>query len=1004
MKILRFLFFLAFFNISEAESVEVQEYNKGIVPKNGQISDFEAELTLIQILSRHKETQDAALGYYQQLLKDGHLTHRDHNWDNLAIISDHSKNLKENTIVPIYNRVSDSEVYLALARIFSHKSDTQEKALTLYIKLLHDEPENLDVIIETGRLYLALKRYEEGVTLLENALEKYPCNVKLLVATAQGEASIGHAKRSQYLFSRALEISPSDLDLLLSFADGMMSWGDFFQAEQIYRKALDEKPCSLDFRLKLAWSLTSADRYEEAEQIYQYLLTLWPNQPKILEALLQVKILAKDYCEALEVVEQLLSLYPNESQYLGLKGYILYMQYSYRESIAVYESFQNDLKMGSLALVGIGKVYKKLGLLCESENAFAEAFDLAPKKIVSQFYHAGDRVLESDFLQDLICSQSPNQLLEWASLYIENGFIGQTIAIYQAVLESDSQNFPAKIGLAESLSTLFYFNSSLDIYEELLEAFPKNIKLLIGKARLLAWSKRYGESVEFYDTVIQVNPCNPVLYREKARTALWGKWFDISMVSFKQLVSTPVDQLLLEKLNLFCEEEVTNRFLNFVDDLKVLVSFGSIYQGYEIFTEMFNESACELSPKNQRLIQQMVIDLYAEYLIQKSTVLEVRAKTFEWNKYYIHSLDAFEKFLDFKPGDEEILFTTAQNYCILGLCNCSRSIYEDMLHKDPNHNLVKKALLRNEIRSRPLVQETFSYWRERGNDTFAQSQIARYRSDTVYEYPLSCRSHLRLSQQFYVENPFNNFNFYPAQGQILEGDSVINEYVTWLSNIGYRTFFHEFEPTLTAHNRLFINANDYFQMGLSYDREDIIYNLFSLEQATQANITGVTITSNITPYFLVGGAFQFYHYNDHNQQVHYNITSEYQLTDEPNIFKIIVNGDFRNTAHDSILIFDGPTLVNVIHPYWTPLNYYYADITLECRHDYRCFLFCESPQRYIDLKLSTGTDSVDNPFIQGILEIKHEFDTHFGFELKGYIHRSREWNAEGAWGTLSYRF
>jgi hypothetical protein len=94
----------------------------------------------------------------------------------------------------------------------------------------------------------------------------------------------------------------------------------------------------------------------------------------------------------------------------------------------------------------------------------------------------------------------------------------------------------------------------------------------------------------------------------------------------------------------------------------------------------------------------------------------------------------------------------------------------------------------------------------------------------------------------------------------------------------------------------------------------------------------------------------------------------------------------------------------MIHPYWTPDKYFSGAITLEYYHDYRKFEFCEAPQRYVDLKLTFETDNVNNPSFQAVLEWKHDFDQHWGFDLKGLIHRSPLWNAEGAWGTLYYRF
>lgn len=859
-----------------------QKTVKSAVASHDQISDFEARFALARILSHHKETEEASVTYYEVLLNEKDLPFEalDHPIIKHALKSIKGASAKSRTIVPRSDRVSDFGARLTLARIYSHKQATEEAALTQYAWLLARKPDHVEATIEMGRLYISMKRIQEGLNLLYSALQKKPQNLKLLIATAQEEVAAGHARIAKSLFLKAFCVSEESDTLLIEYADAMMMWGDFFRAEEIFRAALKKKPCSLDLYLKLAWSLVSLQQYEEAEGIYRNLLLIWPNNPKILEALTRLKVQEKDFDAAYEVVEILVQVDPTNPKYLQLQAEILFMQY----------------------------------------------------------YLAGDCVEGAMFLENMLCyTNKPEELEEWAKLYIQNSMPEIALEIYEVILKIDPEYFPAQIGRAEMLSVLFYYTEAIEIYQSLLDIFPQNAKLMIAVARALGWSKNYDQSIQYYDEIINMNPNDPVLYREKARTALWGKQFALAMATYDQLLEAPVDN-------------------------------------------------------------------YSDHLIQESIVLEKRAKNLVWNKRYIHSLDACKELLDFNPGNEEALFDYAQSYCILGRCDYSREVYANILHIDPSHNIAKIALSRNEMRSNIGLQGTFSYWKEIGSGTFSQSQIARYRLDTVFEQPLSCRSHVRFIQQEYVENPFYNFKFYPAEGQTIEADCVFNEYVSGFVSASYKTYFHQFKSTISSHNRLSLNMQDYFQMALGCNNEDEIYNYFSLKQAIQSINSWVTVFSNITRYWSIGGTYQYYLYNDHNNQKHLNLITEYQFSEDPNVFKIILEGNYRNTAHQSVLILTGPILVDVIHPYWTPDEYFSGSITLEYRHDYRNLVFCEAPQRYIDLKITSETDSVDNPSIQAVLEWKHEFDTHWGFELKGLIHRSKQWNAEGAWGTISYRF
>lgn len=412
----------------------------------------------------------------------------------------------------------------------------------------------------------------------------------------------------------------------------------------------------------------------------------------------------------------------------------------------------------------------------------------------------------------------------------------------------------------------------------------------------------------------------------------------------------------------------------------------------------------DLAMATYNQILALTIDDPDQYLTQESILLEKRAKELNWNKRYICSLGAYKELLALNPGNEDALFDYAQMYCNLGLCDYSKEIYEYILNLDPNHNLVKKAKVRNEIRNHIGLQTNFLYWREIGSGTFSASQIARYRLDEVVEIPLSCYSHVRLSQQEYVENPFFNFNFYPAEGQTIEADCLFDEHATVFVSATYKNYFHQFKSTITSHNRLLLTMNDYLQVLLSCNKEDEIYNFFSLKQAIQSTVSLVTMSSKLTRYWNISGTYQYYRYNDHNSQVHFNLLTEYQFTEEPNLFKVILQGDYRNAAHQTISILIGTQLVDMIHPYWTPNHYFAGALNLEWRHDYRPFEFCEAPQRYIDIKITGLIDNAHNPSIAGILEWKHEFDRHWGFEIKGLIQRGPLWNAEGAWGTVSYRF
>jgi tetratricopeptide (TPR) repeat protein len=921
----------------------------------------------------------------------------------LGVDSPHGEEL-EKSIVPPHDRISDFDVHWALARIYSHKEESAQEALKEYEWLHRQKPENIDITIEMSYLYTSMKKYRDALDLLFNALEKEPENPKLLVAAAQAEGALGNAWQARDLFLKALQVSNQNGKILVDYANAMMMWGDFYQAEKIFRNALCKDPANVELHLSLAWSLVSAQRYEEAEGIYRQVLLTHPAHPKVLEAFTRLRLEEKKFNQSLSIVENLLKIDPINPRYLQLKAEILFMLYRYCEAIDVYSLFKDDPKYGVFAYVGIGKSYQKLHMHHEAHHAFENAFAANSNNIEAQYYISGTAVSESCFLNHVISSfTDPEELVLWANLYSQNGLTNQALTIYETILKVYPYYFPGHIGFAEALSVFYRHCEAIEVYQGLLDAFPENAKLMKAIARLLAWSKNYEASLQYYTSIIELEPNDPTLYREKARVAMWGKYYRVAMAIYNQLLFPSVDQLLFEALknNTFDDGCRLNKA---IDDLSCLVNSSLIYQGYEEFAAWFIHSQETLNERDRIHIQEILNQYLPTYLIQKSIVLEKRAKKLVWKKYYIHSLDAYRVLLEFTPGNEEALFDYAQSFCSLGLCNCSREVYKDILHIDPGHNLVEKALYRNEMKSNFCIFNNFSYWRELGTGTFSQSQIARYKFETVFEQPLSCRAHLRFIQEEYVENPFYNYKFYPAEGQTLEADCIFNKYVSAFVSATYKTYFNKFKSVFTCRNQLMFNMNDYYQVVVACNKENEIYNYFSLKQATQSIDSWVTVSSNLTRYWNLSGMYQYYLYNDHNHQTHYNVTTEYQFTEDPNTLKVILRGDYRNTAHDSILILDGTKLVDVIYPYWTPIDYYSGSITFAYRYDFRYFDFCEAPLRYIDVKITGETDSVNNPSIQAVIEWKYEYDAHLGFEFKGLVHRSNQWNAEGAWGTVYYRF
>lgn len=909
------------------------------------------------------------------------------------------------SIVSVEDQIDDDHARHELALVLSYKDIHLNEALEQYLILLNKYPYDAPLILETSRIYLRLKKFHNALCLLYPAIQEHPENADLLIEAAHAEHALSHPKQTQELLMKVFALNKWSDSVSLDYANMLMLVGSFYQAEKIFRDLLKAKPESLDLSLNVAWSLASAERYEQAEGIYRQLLQIYPDYPKVLEALASLKILEKKFVEALEILSWLISLKPDEPSYILLEANAFYQNADYNNALKDFEQLLNHSKYAQQALIGMGKTYLKM---CEDETArcyFQKASEIDPSSIAAEFYLAGIEVKDSDFIAQIIAKTTqPEDLIKWADHYAEEG-MGGMILLYEAALQIDPDFFPAQIGLAQALSTHYQFDESIALYSSLLETFPNASKIMIAIARIYSWGKQYRCSFAWYDAVSRLNPEDPVPVLEKARVAYWGYFFDLSMSTYQRLLTPSVDELLFESLRDLNARINNENLAQSLDSISQSLNCDSHYTGYEKFTDELDALKDKVPSAEFNFIEAIVIEHHPKYRIQKSVLLEKTAKSLDWRNYFLHAIPVYEDLAVVSPGNLEGLYSLAQDFCSLGLCHRSRSLYNHILNISPNHSLVAMALERNLLKDHPLFLSNYSYWRERGLGQFSQSQIARHQFDEVYAWNPSCQFQLRFMQNVWIEHPLINNGYYPAEGQTIEVDRIFNRYVKGSAGATRKNYFQRFVSRYTGFANLWFNCYDFFNLGIGYEKKNEIYNLFSLKQGIQASIPWVSVLSNITHYWTMAATYRHYDYNDKNTMEHIEFLTSYAFSDDPNIFKIIVGGSYRNTAHDSRFVFNANgDLINVIHPYWTPLHYYSNRITLEFRHNYSFFNYCEAPQRYFDVKITAEEDTARNPSLQILFEWKHEFMYHCGFELKGLIHQSRLWNAEGAWFNVYYRF
>ena len=903
------------------------------------------------------------------------------------------------------NPTSDTiEKKLALA--LSWAGHDQE-ALSMLEKLYVRFPDDRDIVIELGRVFVRGNEPTKALLLLETMQSKHPDDIEFAHAVADIEAYLGHAKRCRDFYMKSLDLSKNDKKILLRYAEKMMLWGDFYGAEKIYRNHLKAQPDDTEIILRLAVVLRSSERYDEAEGLYQKLLLNHQAPDKALLELAKLKVSEKDFDTALSYVKRYLSGNPGEKSGHLVRADALYAAGKYKESVEAYQFLTTDPTYRVIGLSGMGKAYLKLESPGKAKPYFEEVRQTEPENVEARFYLAGhERVKNDDFVKEILRSagRKPGNLEAWARLYAASGLNDIALKCFRAALSEDPQYFPARIGLAEMLAIDHQYGLSVNLYRELMGEFPEVSKLLIGHARVLGWSKKYRESIELYEKAHRINPADPVALKEKARVAVWGKMIDEAMASYEKLLTPRVDGDFVTGLAPLSMTFKERDFIQSYNRLKEEVKKGSVYEGYEAFEKDIKTYSTKLSPGLKRKIQSIQVELLSLYRIQKAAYLEKQAKELVWNKRFTRAMSVYGELVPFTPGNEEAIFDYAQVQCSLGLCNREAETYKKLLDIDPLHGLAKQALERQRIRKNPSIELNHSYWKEEGRGDLAR--IMRNRSDLLIDIPVWCRYHLGIIGHHWIEQPNFTGKSYDVNGYTLKFGGVFNPYVK-----GEATWTHKeyndsgFKSKDSGFGHIWFNVHDDVILGAGFDRTDELYNYFGLKQGIQSDTVWVSFSSNISRNLEIGGALRYLDYNDSNTGQYHSLSAAYVFTDHPRIFKVSLAGDYRDTRHENISKYDkSGNLTDITHPYWTPQNFIGGGITLEWYHDISKFFFCGSKLHFYDLRLSFGTDSNSNVVVRLEGEWHYEFYDHWSVGIKGTIHRSREWDADGLFGNIRYQF
>ncbi|KMY67649.1 hypothetical protein AAU61_07000 [Desulfocarbo indianensis] len=863
---------------------------------------------------------------------------------------------------------------------------------------------------QLARVYTWSGQYERARRLYVSLVAEHRHDAQLLLDLAGLEAVMGHAQASRERFQKAALLAGDKEAASLAEAQAMSLWGDFYRAEAIYRARLAKRPQDGQAALALARVLMSSQRFEEAEAAYLPLLAREAFKIKALEGLTEVQWEAGDLEGALLWAGKLLQEDPDDALALRLRGRALLRLERFQEARDDYLRLSGLRGAESEGLTGLGRVAAAQGQAEAAMAYFRQAQAADPQDVEAAYYAAGeDRAASDDFLHQLIPkeSQFPARLTAWARLFSQHGRHAAAIRCLRAALAADSDYFPAQMGLAEALAADRQYQQANEMLGRLAGEYPGAAKILLSRARVLAWSRSYGEAVRVYLAMRELNPADPVPLKEGARAAAWGKDLDLTWDLYQRMNKPTVDKLLAARLG---EQKATfsARTRRQLDQAGLFAAGKSGeaeggFGAYEKLAAAWPQMAKGMPPADQKALGQVIQDLRPAYRVHKAAWLEAGGKRALWERRFASAAAMEQDLVALSPGNQEALFDLAQARCALGLCDEEGRIYKKLLSLDPLHNQARPALERLEIRKRPRAAAGWSSWREDGRGEAAR--MARQRAEASLTAPVACRFKIKAAGLAWWERPKRWGGEARARGFNLEADGPLNAYLS--AAVGWTHKDYEswdYGDRDSGFGEVWLNLWDRARLGLGWQREDVVKNAFSLRQGSQADAWWLEIGSWLSRRWEVSARLRRLEYSDGNRAHWESLTVGYGISDHPRELKLVLEVNYRDTEDATLETYQGDQLVAMRHPYWTPQDWLGGLLSLQWRHDLAKQEFCGAERHYYDLRLNLGAESKGNPGAGLEAAWRWEFARRWDLEARGTVYRSREWDADGLWLSLGYRF
>ncbi len=977
-----------------------------LVPPEDRIDDFQAARAYANVLSEDPERLSEALKIYQKLYnekpEDPTLQ-----WEILktrqALAEPHQKS---DSLVPLNDFIDNYDAKKAYALALSYDPETLPQALEIFEALYAEKPEmklqweivkasyaiahpeqknaslvpigawvsNFEATLSLAQIYATIKSHRrEALQLIYQLLEQKPGDPLLLLEAAkiyldeglfpealciyhtvevpchEGalqmklarlEAELGYAKASRDRYVALLAMNEQPEDLLDFYAHGMMSWGDYYGAEKIYYSNLQRKPHSVDAQLRFVNAFIAQQRYAEAEELSLCFSKEGRKHEK-------------------EMLLKLIEIKRLQRDHFAALNYAEQLLRSFPDAMLGLE-LKGIILYDMKCFEGAAEAFQELAEDPDySENAYLmlgkSLFRLGDPEAAEYAWNRASLNPRSQIYKLYYLSPCSVVVRVFVEGVIRSYANAQQLQIWADLYAED--------GLLVPILRIYQASACLDP-----DYFPGQLNLADAYANELDFIKPR----HIFEALLQEFPDNYKLLLHRARVVSWDRQYDRSLMLYDELIA-------LNPCNLVPKLE------------QARVAYWAKY--FDLAVELY-----------RRLLDDTSGEGSAMALLHKQFYLELKVVGLRWHKRTMHSLKYYRELMCAEPGSALWKYEYAQALCSLGLCGEAMGLYSTILVDSPLNTLAALSYEREEMRTHQGWGLFYNYWQEKGYGEL--SQVGRYEAIAMYEIPLACNHRIRFAERRYLEHTYFDGKYHSADGQTAEWDCRFNVFCSAAASVTRKQYLERCFGTLySGKGELWFDLYDRGRLGIGFKKVDEVRNYFNLPQRTQGRIWWANLDTNLNHSLRFGSLYEHEDYSDGNALDHVAVEAAYAFTEHPKVFKTTVTGEFRNTRRTNIFIYNPQgVLVNIIYPYWAPQSYLLGQVQFEWRHDYSPLEFCAAPISFYDIKLSFGNDTYSNPYWELKGEWQHEFYNHWKCGATFYVHRSSQWDGNGFWCNVEYRY